>query len=86
MDGVIDWIVSAQRLIASTMASWLLRTASRISLWTSWVVVRVSAMVLSSMSVPGTCGSGSSLRVPSLCLYAYYTMHVRGLPSKSGVC
>src|SRR6266536_1538793 len=76
MDGVSDWIVSAQRLIASTMASWLLRTASRISAWTSWLVVRVSAMVLSSMSEPGTRGSGFLALGPyfSLSVCAYYTM------------
>src|ERR1700729_2697035 len=31
VDGVIDWTASAQRLMASTMASWLLRTVFRIS-------------------------------------------------------
>src|ERR1039457_2996778 len=44
MDDVIDWTASAQSLIASTTASWLLRTMSRISLWISWPVLRVSGI------------------------------------------
>src|ERR1035438_8674908 len=44
MDGVIDWVTSVQRLIASTSTSSLLRTAPRISAWISWLALRVSVI------------------------------------------
>src|SRR5205823_5693495 len=40
--GAIDWTVSAHVLIASTTASWLLRTVLRISSCSSWPGIRVS--------------------------------------------